>query len=47
MEGSTRGVIEVVSRNLRGGTEENHEKYGRIGGVPAEIQTDNLANTSV
>jgi hypothetical protein len=32
---------------LTGGSEENHETFFRIAGVPAEIRTENLLNTSV
>jgi hypothetical protein len=42
MEGSGRGLIEVVSSHFPGGTAKK-----RITGVPAEIRTENIPNTSV
>jgi hypothetical protein len=43
LEGNGGRLIEVISLNLSGGTEEN-KNYVRIAGVPGEIRTDNLAN---
>jgi hypothetical protein len=38
-QGSSSGLIEILSWNLPGGTEENH-------GSPAEIQAMHVPNTS-
>jgi hypothetical protein len=42
-----RGHIEVLSWNLAGRTEENHESQVRIASVLAEIRTEYLPNTSL
>jgi hypothetical protein len=39
-----RGIIELLSRNLRRETEENDENSNRIAGFPAEIRTEHLPN---
>jgi hypothetical protein len=41
LEGNSRGLIEVLLRNLPGETEEYHEEL-RIAGVLAEISIDDL-----
>jgi hypothetical protein len=41
------GLIDVLSRNISARTEEIHEKPLRITGVPAEIQTEHLSDTSI
>jgi hypothetical protein len=46
LEGSVRGPIEVLSRHLPGGTEEN-TKILRISGDRAEIPNEPLSNSSV
>jgi hypothetical protein len=43
-KGSGRGLIEVLSWHLLGGTDENHEDR-RIAGVPAEIRTEFVTAT--
>jgi hypothetical protein len=45
-EGSCRDLFEVITRGLPGGTEDNHGASVRTGGVPAEIRTKHLPNTS-
>jgi hypothetical protein len=45
-EGSSCGLIEVLSWHLPGRTEENSEKPFRIVGVLAEIQTEYFLNMS-
>jgi hypothetical protein len=46
-EAVIHGLLEVLKRNLLGGTEEYHEKpqFG-IAGFPVEIQTECRSNTS-
>lgn len=34
LEGGDGDLIEVLSRNLRGGTEENHEKFAEVERCP-------------
>jgi hypothetical protein len=47
LEESGRGEAEVFSQHSSGGTEENHEESSvRTVGVPAEIRTEHLPNTS-
>jgi hypothetical protein len=46
LEGSGSGLIEVLFRNFPEVTEENREIPVRIDGVPAEIRTEHLPNTS-
>jgi hypothetical protein len=46
-EGSGRGLIEVLPRDLPGGTKENHKKPVRIAGVPVKIRTKRLPNISL
>jgi hypothetical protein len=46
-EGSGRGLIEVLSQCLPGGTEENDENLDRIGCVPIEIRTQHFPNASI
>jgi hypothetical protein len=47
MEGSVCGLIEVLSRTLRGETKEIHEKPDRIAGGLVEIQTEHLPTASL
>jgi hypothetical protein len=48
LEGSGHDVIELISRNLPGSTEENRGKsLVRIVCVPVDIRTQHLQNTSV
>lgn len=44
MEGSDRNIIETLSQNSPGGTEENAV---RIDGIPAKIQTEHLPNANL
>jgi hypothetical protein len=46
MEGIVHSLIEVLSKNLRGGTEE-HEKPVRIACVPTDIRTENPQDTNL
>jgi hypothetical protein len=46
-KGDDRDLIEVLSRHLPGGTEENYETSVRIASVPAEIRTEHIPNTSL
>jgi hypothetical protein len=46
-EGNGRDLILILFRHLHGRTEENDESSARINGASAEIQKDNLRNTSV
>jgi hypothetical protein len=46
-EGSGRVLNEVPSRHLSGGTDEHHEKSVMITGIPAEIRTEDLPDTSI
>jgi hypothetical protein len=46
LEGNIRVLIETLSQDLSGGTEENYEKP-QIPGVLTEIQSDHLPNESV
>lgn len=39
---SGHGLIEILSWNFPGGTEEVHEKSLKLAGVPAEIRTDHF-----
>jgi hypothetical protein len=41
-EGSDFGVIEVLSRHLSRGNEENHKKSVRIAGILAQTQTEHF-----
>jgi hypothetical protein len=41
-----RDLIEINSWNLSGGTEENQEKPVSRAGIPPEILTEHLPNTS-
>jgi hypothetical protein len=45
LEGSGYGLIEVLSRNLFGGREENHANLSQDRLVPAKNQTGHLPNT--
>jgi hypothetical protein len=47
LEGSSCGLIDVLSWHLCGGTKENHENLSRVVSVPAEIQTEYRLNTSL
>jgi hypothetical protein len=48
LEESGRGLTELLSRHMLGGSEETHEKTSnRVAIVPAEIRTDLLPNTSL
>jgi hypothetical protein len=46
LEGSSRGLIEVLSPRFSGETEENHENSFGVATVRVEIQTDHLPNTT-
>jgi hypothetical protein len=46
LEGSGHGLIEVLFRNLPGGTEENHENL-RIAGVSDYIPTEHSLNVNL
>jgi hypothetical protein len=46
LEGSGRGLMELLSRNLPAGTEENHDKPVVLVGVSSNIRTKCLPNTS-
>jgi len=39
LEGSDHGLIKIIFKHLPGGTEENHQVFGRIAGVTAETLT--------
>jgi hypothetical protein len=39
--------MEVLTRHLPQGAEENHEKLQSPAGVPAEIETEHLPNTII
>jgi hypothetical protein len=39
MEGDNRGIFDALSRDLAGGSRENHKKSVRVAGVPVEIST--------
>jgi hypothetical protein len=47
LEGSGRGLIELLIRHFSGMTEENKKISVRIGDVPARIRTDHLPNTGL
>jgi hypothetical protein len=47
LEGRSLGLIEILTWQLHGGTEENHEETARIAGVLAEIRTEHRLNTSL
>jgi hypothetical protein len=47
LRGTGSGIIVVLSMHLPGGTDKNHEIPLRIFGVPAEIGTEHLPNTSL
>jgi hypothetical protein len=47
LEGSVHGQMEVLCRNLRGGTDRNHEKHVKIDGIVAEMRTKHLPNASL
>jgi hypothetical protein len=41
-------IIGIFSRNLPGGTEENHINFSQyIASAPSEIRTEHLSNTNV
>jgi hypothetical protein len=46
MKGSGGGLIQVLFEKLPGGNEENQEIFNKISGVPPEILTEHLSNTS-
>jgi hypothetical protein len=46
LEGSSSGIIEVVSLNLPGETGEKYKEHQvRTSGVPAEIQTESFQSS--
>jgi hypothetical protein len=48
MEGSTHGLMKLLSWHLPGETEENQQKTSIIiSGVPAEILIEHLPNTNL
>jgi hypothetical protein len=47
LEGVGRGLIDVLSQNLLGWTEEHHENPCRISDIPTDIRTGRLPNTSL
>jgi hypothetical protein len=47
LEGSGRGIIEVLTRHLPGGEEKELRTSVRTAGVPADIRTEHLPNTSL
>jgi hypothetical protein len=47
LEGSSSGLIGVLSRNFPGGTEENQETPIMLACVPAEIRNEHVGNTSL
>jgi hypothetical protein len=47
LEGSGRGLIEILSLHSPGGSQENDGKPARISGVLTEIQTKYLPNASL
>jgi hypothetical protein len=47
LEESDSGLIEVLTRNFPGGTEENHENSIWTAGDPAEIRTEYFLNTNL
>jgi hypothetical protein len=44
LEENDRGLMEIISRNLLGDSEETHEKPVRIACVPAEMSTEPMQN---
>jgi hypothetical protein len=46
LEGSGRGLVEVLSRHLSEGTEEYHDKY-QARQCPAEIGTRHVPNITL
>jgi hypothetical protein len=47
LDGGGSGLIEILQRNLPGGTENNHENHSQYSRrVPGEIRTEHLPNTS-
>jgi hypothetical protein len=47
MEGSGRGLIEIISRHLPGGTRDNNENPQSAAGPPAGIRSEYLLSTSL
>jgi hypothetical protein len=45
LDGSSRGLIQIISRCLPGWAEKNHENS--ISGIPVEIRTEYLRNMSL
>jgi hypothetical protein len=46
-EGSSHGLIKALFHYKPGGTEEKYKRPVRITGIPAEISTKHLRNTSL